>query len=352
MLAFLAEYGLFLAKSVTVLAVVLIILGAIFSGSKKNKSSEEGSVKTKSLNKEYKETKDEINDLLLSDDEKKLQAKLDKKANKDQKKNDKKKSKNKDQTESTVRVFVLDFNGDTEGNEVESLRKEVTALLSVANKGDEVFVRVESPGGMVHTYGLAAAQLERIKRAGLRLTISVDKVAASGGYLMACIADHLIAAPFAIVGSIGVLVEITNFNKLLRKHDIDVEVLTAGEYKHTISMIGEITPEAREKTITELAAVHEMFKGFVQQYRPQLNIEQVATGEYWHGSQAIELKMVDELITSDEYLCNKCETNIDVFEISYMVKESLGDKLGISMSTAVDKVMHSVLKKLNGSPLA
>jgi serine protease SohB len=352
-LEFLAEYGLFLAKAVTVLGVILVVIGALFSS--KQKLEQSGSIKTQHINKVLKLMKDQINDVLLTDEQHKQVAKAEKKAEKDKKKLEKKKAKKaknsknlktEDEDDSS-RLFVLDFDGDKEGSEVESLRREVTALLSVANKNDQVFVRVESPGGMVHTYGLAAAQLERIKGAGLHLTISVDKVAASGGYLMACIADKLIAAPFAIVGSIGVLVEITNFNRLLKKHDIDVEMLTAGEYKHTISMLGEITPEAREKTILELAAVHEMFKNFVSKYRPQLDISKVATGEYWHGSQAIELQMVDELITSDEYLCKKCDEEIDVFEISFKQKETIGDRLGISLSTTIDRVSQALLKQLN-----
>jgi len=344
-LEFIAEYGLFLAKVITILGAVLIVIGSLFS-STRHRESHHGHIKTKHLNKDLKAIKDQINDVLLNDIQHKAMVKAEKKAEKQQKKLDKKKAK--EHTDSdTSRIFVLDFDGGKEGDEVENLRKEVTAVLGVANKTDEVFVRVESPGGMVHTYGLAAAQLERIKSANIHLTISVDKVAASGGYLMACIADKLIAAPFAIVGSVGVLVEITNFNKLLRKNHIDVEVLTAGEYKHTISMLGEITPEAREKTLLELAAVHQMFKNFVSKYRPQLDIEKVATGEYWHGTQAIEMAMVDELVTSDEYLCKKCEEGIDVFELAYKQKETLGDKLGISLSTTIDRVSKALLKKLN-----
>ncbi len=343
MLEFLSEYGLFFAKVITILGAILIVIGAIFSGSRKGRKDTSGSIRAKHLNKELQTIKDHINELVLNDTQQKAIAKQEKKIKKEKHKAEK---KHKDEA-AKPRLFVIDFNGDKEGNQVENLRKEVTTILSVANKNDEVLVRVESPGGMVHTYGLAAAQLERIKKAELRLTIAVDKVAASGGYLMACIADTLIAAPFAIVGSVGVLVEITNFNKLLRKNNIDVEVLTAGEYKHTISMLGEITPEAREKTIAELAAVHEMFKSFVLKYRPQLDIEKVATGEYWHGSQAIELKMIDELMTSDEYLFDKCEQDMDVYEISYKEKETLGDKLGISLSTAIDRVSMNLLKRLN-----
>lgn len=347
MLEFIAAYGLFLAKVITVLGAVLIVIGALFSSSK-HKVEQAGNIKTKHLNKDLKSMKEHINDVILNDAQHKQIQKAEKKAAKEQKKLEKKKAKAKeDELEQKHRIFVLDFDGGKEGYEVESLRKEVTAVLSVAKPQDEVFVRVESPGGMVHTYGLAAAQLERIKNAKIPLTISVDKVAASGGYLMACIADKLIAAPFAIVGSVGVLVEITNFNKLLRKNNIDVEVLTAGEYKHTISMLGEITPEAREKTLLELAAVHAMFKNFVSKYRPQLDIEKVATGEYWHGTQAIEMKMVDELLTSDEYLCKKCDEEVDVFELTFKQKETLGDKLGISLSTTIDRVSRALLKKLN-----
>lgn len=345
MLEFLTEYGLFFAKVITILAAILIVISAIFSGSQKTRKEGDGSIRTRHLNKELNDIKDQIHEVILSDEQQKKLAKQEKKAAKAKHKSEK---KNKNSEEAgKARLFVIDFNGDKEGNQVENLRKEVTAILSVASKNDEVLIRVESPGGMVHTYGLAAAQLERIKASGIKLSIAVDKVAASGGYLMACIADRLIAAPFAIVGSVGVLVEITNFNKLLKKNNIDVEVLTAGEYKHTISMLGEITPEAREKTLAELAAVHEMFKSFVLKYRPQLDIAKVATGEYWHGSQAIDLQMIDEIMTSDEYLYNQCMQETDVYEISYKQKESLGDKLGISLSTAVNRVSEGLLKKLN-----
>ncbi len=346
MLEFLADYGLFFAKAVTILGVVLLILGAIFSGAQRSKQDRQGNIKTKHLNKELKEMQEQMLEVLLTEDELKQKHKEHKKLDKQKKKAEKKQAKG-DAQAHTPRLFVIDFDGDKEGNQVENLRREVTALLSVADKGDEVLLRVESPGGMVHTYGLAAAQLERIKKAGLHLTISVDKVAASGGYLMACIADKLLAAPFAIVGSVGVLVEITNFNKLLKKNNIDVEVLTAGEYKHTISMLGEITPEAREKTLEELHSVHTMFKNFVSKYRPQLDIEKIATGEYWHGSQAIELNMVDELITSDEYLCKKCDDEVEVFEISYKEKETLGDRLGIALAASLDRAMNTLLKRLH-----
>lgn len=344
---FFANYGLFFIKTLTVLGAILIVIAALFSSSGRAKPSKDGEMTTTHLNKSFQDTEDQIKHSILSKEEIKAESKQKKKDDKLEKKTSKKESKkSEDEREKTSRIYVLDFDGGKEGNEVEQLRKEVSALLSVATLDDEVIVRVESPGGMVHTYGLAAAQLERIKNANIKLTICVDKVAASGGYLMACIADNLLAAPFAILGSVGVIVEITNFNRLLKKNNVDVEILTAGEHKHTMSMLGEITPEAREKTKQELAEVHTMFKDFVSKYRPQLDIDKIATGEYWHGSQALELKMCDEIITSDEYIANCCKDK-PVYELAYHVKESFADRFGISMSLVLDRLTNTVIRKLN-----
>ena len=140
---------------------------------------------------------------------------------------------------------------------------------------------------MVHTYGLAASQLHRITRAGIPLTVSVDKGAASGGYLMACVANTIIAAPFAIIGAIGVLAQIPNFNRALKKVDVDYEVMTAGEHKAPITMFGEITDKGKNKLQQELEETHDLFKGFITQHRPQVPVHEVASGEVWYGQQAI-----------------------------------------------------------------
>ncbi|MGK3627588.1 protease SohB, partial [Acinetobacter sp. A11] len=146
------------------------------------------------------------------------------------------------------KIFVLDFKGDIQASAVENLREEITLILATAKAGrDRIVVRLESPGGMVHGYGLAAAQLVRLRDAGFHLTICVDKVAASGGYMMACIANEIIAAPFAIVGSIGVVAQVPNFNRLLKEHNVDFELYTAGQYKRTVTMFGENTPEGKAK---------------------------------------------------------------------------------------------------------
>ena len=224
------------------------------------------------------------------------------------------------------RVFVLTFNGDIAASAVDNLRIEVSAVLGAANDGDEVVVRVESAGGTVHGYGLGASQLARVRGRGVALTVAVDKVAASGGYLMAAVADRILAAPFAVVGSIGVLAQVPNVHRLLKKHDVDVEVLTAGRFKRTLDVFGENTDEGREKLRDELADVHALFQEYVGSWRPKVDLEQVATGEAWYGQRALDRALVDELITSDEYLARACE-DADVFEVAWVQPKRPIDRL-------------------------
>lgn len=244
------------------------------------------------------------------------------------------------------KIYVIDFKGDVQASAVENLREEITLILATAKAGkDRVVVRLESPGGMVHGYGLAAAQLVRLRDAGFHLTICVDKVAASGGYMMACIANEIITAPFAVVGSIGVVAQVPNFNRLLKEHNVDFELYTAGEYKRTVTMFGENTPEGKAKFEQELQQTHALFKHFVEKYRPKLNVEKVATGEHWYGQDALDLNLVDELKTSDEYLLSALPQH-DVYVISTRRKPTLGEKLGLQAAQMTDALVPAVLNKV------
>ncbi len=224
-------------------------------------------------------------------------------------------------------LYVLEFDGDVHAEEVKNLREEVSALLHIAEKGDEVLLKLTSPGGAVNSYGLAASQLVRIREKGIPLTVAVDEVAASGGYLMACVANKIVAAPFAIVGSIGVVAEMPNFHKVLEKYNIDYEQFTAGEYKRTVSMFGENTESAKEKFKEELTEIHDVFKDFVLEYRPELDVELIATGEYWLAVKAIKLGLVDELKTSDSFILEAIEEK-NVYSITYIEKTTV--RQGIS----------------------
>ncbi|MCM1961218.1 protease SohB [Acinetobacter pittii] len=244
------------------------------------------------------------------------------------------------------KIFVLDFKGDIQASAVENLREEITLILATAKAGrDRIVVRLESPGGMVHGYGLAAAQLVRLRDAGFHLTICVDKVAASGGYMMACIANEIIAAPFAIVGSIGVVAQVPNFNRLLKEHNVDFELYTAGQYKRTVTMFGENTPEGKAKFEEELQQTHVLFKHFVEKYRPQLNVDKVATGEHWYGEDALDLNLVDKLQTSDEYLLGLLPQH-DVYVINTRKKATLGEKLGLQAAQMADSLIPTVIGKV------
>ncbi|HHX8583871.1 TPA: protease SohB [Vibrio diabolicus] len=342
---FLLDYGLFLAKIITVVAaiIVLLIIAKLAGG---KSGAAKGELEITNLSEQHKQSVEQLEHHLHDDAFIKARDKAVKKEEKEKNKSREKEIKqaSKDGSLDSKRephLFVLDFNGSIDAKEVASLREEITAILAVAREGDEVLLRLESGGGMVHGYGLASSQLDRIKAAGLPLTISVDKVAASGGYMMACVADKIVSAPFAIVGSIGVIAQIPNFNKLLKKHDIEYEQLTAGEYKRTLTMFGENTDKARDKFKQELEETHVLFKDFIRERRPSLDLDKVATGEHWFGTQAKELGLVDDISTSDDIVVAACKDKT-VLSVHYVQKKKLADKL----AGVAGKVADSVILKL------
>lgn len=334
MAEFLSEYGLFLIKTLTLVVAILFVVGGVVALTSKQRSGggQRGQLAIRKINDAIEEMQATLQDAILSKAELK---KLQKQKKQDSKKKDKSKDK---EPETRKRLFVLEFDGDVRASEVELLREEISAILTVASEQDEVLLRLESPGGMVHGYGLAAAQLQRLREHKLTLTVSVDKVAASGGYLMACVAQHIVAAPFAIIGSIGVIGQVPNIHRLLKRIDVDVEQHTAGEFKRTLTLLGENTDKAREKFVEELEQTHDLFKAFVAQYRPSLDLSQVATGEHWYGQQALPLGLIDSLQTSDEFLLARVK-DCDVYTVSYEQKLSLMDKLSELSARAVEGVV-------------
>ncbi len=324
MLEFLLEYGLFLAKSVTVLVVILIVITAVFGMSQRQKEPEVGHIEVKSLNDALEAITHSLKTVVLNPELRKKDEKAVKKKTKEKQKSLKQEAKAGQGPRP--RTFVIDFKGDVQASSVTGLREEITAVLAVAEKEDEVLIRLESPGGVVHGYGLAASQLQRVRNKEIPLTVAVDKVAASGGYMMASVANRIIAAPFSLLGSIGVIAQLPNFHRLLKKNDVDVEVLTAGEFKRTLTVFGENTEQGREKFVEELEDVHALFKELVSQNRPQLNIDEVATGEAWFGTRALERNLVDELKTSDEYIVDQCETR-DVYQVKFVQHKNRIDRV-------------------------
>ena len=242
-------------------------------------------------------------------------------------------------------VFVLDFQGDILATATKSLREEITAITAMAKSDDEVVLRLESPGGGVPHYGLAAAQLTRLKDKKVKLTVCIDRVAASGGYMMACVADQIVAAPFSIIGSIGVVAQVPNLNRLLKKHDVDFQEMTAGEFKRTVSVLGEITEKGRAKFQEQLEETHALFKDWVKSQRPKLDVQAVATGEYWLGKRAVELGLVDKLYTSDDYLLEKAKT-ANVFKVTFEPHSGWRERLSRGAAEAADRTVLTLLSRL------
>lgn len=332
---FAIDYGLFLAKAATlVIAFGLAaawLLSAIVQARAATRRDE---LQVEHVNRRLERMADTLNATLLNPTERKARNKRRKTERKQQEKAEKLGKRHE-----AARLFVLDFDGDIRASDTEPLRETINGILQIAEPNDEVLVRLESAGGMVHSYGLAASQLARLREAGLQLTVAVDRLAASGGYMMACVGERIVAAPFAIIGSIGVVAQVPNFHRLLQDKHVDFEVHTAGEHKRTLTVFGENTEAGREKFREELEDTHGLFKSFVNRYRPTLDIDRVATGEHWHGTQAVDLKLVDELATSDDLMLAAARDGRDVFTVGLDRHQGLMARLTGQAGRAASRVL-------------
>lgn len=340
---FLFEYGLFLAKAVTLVAAILLVISAAVSAAHhRSGSKEKGRITVTKLNDRFEQMAAAIKHVALTDKALKVEEKAKKKADKQEKKS---KANPAAGDQEKRRVYVLDFDGDIKASATDELRESITAILTLAKPIDEVVIRLESGGGMVHSYGLASSQLARITGKGIPLTVCVDKVAASGGYMMACVADKILAAPFAVLGSIGVVAQLPNFNRVLKKMDVDYEIYTAGEYKRTLTLFGENSEKGRQKFLEDLEDTHSLFKDFVHEHRESVDIDAIATGEIWLGRRALDMKLVDGLMTSDEYIFDSSK-EADVFQVEFEYKKSLPDKIGLGVSRGVERGVNKIWSSL------
>ena len=323
MAEFFADYGLFQLKARTIVIAIIVVMAA--AASAQRRASHEG-LEVENLNDKYRKLSDALRKAVSTKDEQKKAAKARKRDAKAEEKRE----------HSRPRSFVIDFKGDLKATAVAHLREEISAVLDVATPDDEVILRLENHGGIVHEHGLAASQLARVRDREVPLIVCVDKVAASGGYLMACVASHIYAAPFAILGSIGVLAQIPNFNRMLDSHGVDFEQVTAGKYKRTVTMFGKNTDEDRAKLKEELEEVHTLFKDAVSKYRADLDLDKVATGEHWYGTKALELGLADELKTSDELLAERSAER-DIYQVTYKIKQPLQKRLMANVESALER---------------
>lgn len=365
----LAEYGLFVVKLLTVLALVLGAVGAALGAAARARrrgalpdAGAEGRVRVRRFNEQLEKLSEALAVSALEPADRreaarerrardKREAKAAAKARKAAAKAAKRRrggGETRVPEPARPRTFVLDFQGDVRASAVEGLRREITAVLTSATSEDEVVVRLDSGGGLVAPYGLGASQLDRVRKARVRLVVAVDRVAASGGYMMGAVGDRLVAAPFAILGSIGVVAQVPNFHRLLERYDIDFETLTAGKYKRTLTLFGENTEEGRAKFLEDITRIHEQFKSHVARHRPSLDIERVSTGEIWSGEDALELGLADELLTSDEYLVRAAESR-EVLLVDWKRKRGLGERLSLGATAAIERLAVSIVDALQRS---
>ena len=320
-----SNYGLFLLKTITIVISIVIVISVIVNS---KKSTTTGSLEVQSINKDLDSLEEGIKKSILSKKEYKKFAK----------------SKKKNSKKSNNKLFVIDFKGNIKASEIISLRREISGILLSYNKGDEVLLRLENSGGTVHEHGLAASQLKRIRDKNIPLTICVDKVAASGGYMMACVANKIVASPFAIIGSIGVIAQVPNFNRLLRNKGVDFEQQTAGDYKRTVTMFGKNTDKDRKKLKEQLEDIHILFKDFIKKNRKNLDVDKVSTGEYWYGKDALDLKLIDKILTSDEYIIS-LKDSFQIIQIKYKPAKSISDKLSKLSSNLYSKFFQKIEQK-------
>jgi serine protease SohB len=332
MIDYLMQYGLFLAQVATLVAGIGVVIALIAGVARRER--EEDRLEIKDLNQRFRSM-----ELTLK------QRILPKKAFKAEVKAAKKRKSEREKAEREGRLFVINFRGDIRASAVASLREEVSAILTLAEKGDEVLLRLENAGGLVHDHGLAASQLARFRKRGIGLTVAVDKIAASGGYLMACVANRILAAPFAVLGSIGVLAQIPNFNRLLSDKGVDFEQFKGGEFKRTVTIFGKISDADREKFNQEIDDTHALFKEFVSAQRPALDINRVATGEHWYGKRALDLKLCDELKTSDDYLLERSKKT-RIFEVKFVAKKGLSRKLAAAVDSGIGGALEGVGQRM------
>ncbi|WP_192036973.1 protease SohB [Halomonas sp. YLGW01] len=335
----LQDYALFFAQALTLLAMLAVVMVLINRG--RGEGEERAQLRIEELNQRQRKR---VRRLKVAAAEPQGRKRLLKGFRRD----DKRKHKQQRDDASQANVWVLDFHGDLKASGTSRLAEEVSALLEVVEEGDEVVVRLESAGGLVHAYGLAAAQLDRLREAGVTTRICVDKVAASGGYMMACCADRVQVAPFAVLGSIGVVAQVPNVHRLLKRHDVDVEVLTAGRYKRTLTVLGENTEEGRDKFLADLEHTHELFKRHIAERRPSMDTEQLATGEIWYGREAVEKGLADEVMTSDAYLLSRMQ-EARVFSVRLEAQKRLPERLGLSLSAGVERGVTRLLEAVDAS---
>lgn len=243
--------------------------------------------------------------------------------------------------EGAHNVFVIDYVGSMMASEVVYLTAKIDAIILKSNKDDEVVINITSPGGAVSGYGLVASQIKRLKTAGLKITATVDTVAASGGYMAAVVSDEIIAAPFAMVGSIGVVANVMIYEELLKNIGIQTNVYTSGDSKRTVVPSRVPNAEEEAKLEAQLEEIHSRFKDHVLSFRPDIDEDKVFTGQAFLAADAINFGLVDKIGTSDELLLNLYKDGHRLIEVQFIIEENIGGSVTKQVSAGLVDAIKS-----------
>lgn len=250
-------------------------------------------------------------------------------------------------------AVLLSFNGDINATEVIEFGRAVSMIVQMKDLVSEVYIIINSGGGVVNGYGLLASEIERLHYSEIETYALIDQVAASGGYMAACVANHVVAAPFAYIGSIGVVSEMPNFNQILSDNGINIEQHTAGKSKRTVTPLGKITDEDRNEFKKKLERIHRSFINHVSHYRNINDADEnknsiIFSGDYWIAEETVELELglVDEISTSQEFLLDKMK-EYNIIEITFQENKTKKSKLSLLNSlTTLFSSANEIIKNI------
>ncbi|WP_343192796.1 S49 family peptidase [Buchnera aphidicola (Taiwanaphis decaspermi)] len=227
-------------------------------------------------------------------------------------------------------LYILDYNDKIKKNKIKKLREEISSIILVAKKNDEVLLRLENTSDIVYEYGLVIAQLQRLRKKGIKLIISIDKIVSNGGYIIACVADHISASPFSIIGPINIVVNIPNIDKYTQTSNLNNQLNDCNTFTK-LTLIKNNTKIYVNKIFNKLDIKKYIRNSFIKDMRPSLNLNKIFNQNYWIGENAINEKLIDSINTSDDILFSKKDTH-NLLKIKYVYKSNIVEKYIVTLN--------------------
>lgn len=219
----------------------------------------------------------------------------------------------------------------TGGTSSETIVKQIEEAIKDDNI-KAVVMRVNSPGGSAAASQEIFDAVQRYQKSGKKMIVSMGDVAASGGYFVAAPADIIYANPATLTGSIGVIMQLLNYEGLFDLVGLDQVTIKSGKYKDIGSPNRPMTPAEKKILQNILDEVHDQFKEAVMEGRgmSKADVDNIATGEIWSGRQAKEIGLVDELgglKDALDHAATDCGLDVNDYVVSPLGEGSIFDEL-------------------------